>query len=231
MVAIGVIVERKWPARSYPTLPFWRLKGLSFFLLTGLLSPLIAIVCEATFGQARLFDGSRLGFAGGILVGLLAESFGLYWLHRAFHHFDFVFRWVHQLHHSLERVDTFAAVYNHPLEFLTQGTQAAIILSFVVGLPPLEYTVAIGILFGINLFQHMNIRTPRWVGWFIPRPESHNVHHERGVHAFNYSDLPVWDMIFGTYRNPAEFTARTGFYDFASLQMGAMLFGRDVSRK
>jgi len=28
---------------------------------------------------------------------------------------------------------------------------------------------------------------------------------------FNYSDLPVWDMLFGTFRNPRQWRARCGF--------------------
>ena len=63
----------------------------------------------------------------------------------------------------------------------------------------------------------------------IARPESHSVHHQRGVHAFNYSDLPLWDMVFGTFRNPIEFNAECGFWDGASSQMLPMLAGRDVS--
>jgi sterol desaturase/sphingolipid hydroxylase (fatty acid hydroxylase superfamily) len=52
------------------------------------------------------------------------------------------------------------------------------------------------------MFQHANLRTPRWLGYIIQRPESHGIHHERGLHAFNYADLPLWDMVFGTFRNP-----------------------------
>jgi sterol desaturase/sphingolipid hydroxylase (fatty acid hydroxylase superfamily) len=55
------------------------------------------------------------------------------------------------------------------------------------------------------------------------------VHHERGVHAFNYSDLPLWDMVFGTFRNPETWDGEAGFYGGASSRIGEMLIGRDVS--
>jgi sterol desaturase/sphingolipid hydroxylase (fatty acid hydroxylase superfamily) len=80
-----------------------------------------------------------------------------------------------------------------------------------------------------SLFQHANIRTPRWLGYLIQRPEAHGVHHQRGVHAYNYSDLPLWDLVFGTFRNPAVWLEQGGFYDGGSKRTWAMLFGRDIS--
>jgi sterol desaturase/sphingolipid hydroxylase (fatty acid hydroxylase superfamily) len=75
----------------------------------------------------------------------------------------------------------------------------------------------------------MNVRTPRWLGYFIQRPESHTIHHGKGVHRFNYSDLPVFDMVFGTFRNPAGFEMDTGYYDGASARVVDMLLCRDIS--
>ena len=54
------------------------------------------------------------------------------------------------------------------------------------------------------------------------------MHHARGVHAFNYADLPLWDLVFGTFRNPPAFEAETGFWDGASKRVGKLLLGRDV---
>ena len=57
------------------------------------------------------------------------------------------------------------------------------------------------------------MRTPRWLGYLIQRPESHCRHHEFGVHASNYSDLPLWDILFGSFHNPASWEGRAGFSD------------------
>jgi sterol desaturase/sphingolipid hydroxylase (fatty acid hydroxylase superfamily) len=70
------------------------------------------------------------------------------------------------------------------------------------------------------------VRTPRWIGWFFVRPEAHAVHHQRDVHAFNYSDLPLWDILFGTFKNPATFDGEVGFAQPAP--MLKMLAGVDV---
>jgi sterol desaturase/sphingolipid hydroxylase (fatty acid hydroxylase superfamily) len=51
------------------------------------------------------------------------------------------------------------------------------------------------------VFQHANGDTPHGLGYLIQRPQSHAIHHQRGVHAFNYADLSLWDMVFGTFRN------------------------------
>ena len=75
-----------------------------------------------------------------------------------------------------------------------------------------------------------NVRTPRWIGYLLQRPESHSIHHERGVHAYNYADFAPIDMLFGTFRNPQDFVEECGFWDGASRQVGAMLAGRDVGQ-
>ena len=36
------------------------------------------------------------------------------------------------------------------------------------------------------------------------------MHHTRGVHAYNYGNFMLWDILFGTFRNPATFTAPGG---------------------
>jgi sterol desaturase/sphingolipid hydroxylase (fatty acid hydroxylase superfamily) len=80
-----------------------------------------------------------------------------------------------------------------------------------------------------SIFQHGNFHTPRWLGYIVQRPESHSFHHERGVHGRNYSDLPIFDLLFGTFYNPQRFASETGFYDGASKRIADMLRFRDVS--
>ena len=68
----------------------------------------------------------------------------------------------------------------------------------------------------LGIFQHCNVRTPRWLGYFVQRPESHTVHHGKGLHYYNFSDLPVFDVLLGTFRNPPGYEMETGFYLGAS---------------
>jgi hypothetical protein len=83
--------------------------------------------------------------------------------------------------------------------------------------------------FFITLFPHWNVRTPNWAGDFIQRPEEHILHHQRGVHAGNYSDWPFWDKAFGTYRAPVEEPIQVGFATAGFLDPLKMLAFIDVN--
>jgi sterol desaturase/sphingolipid hydroxylase (fatty acid hydroxylase superfamily) len=100
----------------------------------------------------------------------------------------------------------------------------------IVGITPEATVLVIYTTTFLGVFQHSNIRTPRWLGYIIQRPESHSAHHERGVHARNYSDLPLFDILFGTFHNPKDFARETGFYDGASSRVIDMLRWQDVLR-
>ena len=100
----------------------------------------------------------------------------------------------------------------------------------VHGLTPEAGAIAGAFLAFNAAFQHANIRTPRWLGYLVQRPESHGIHHGRGIHRWNYSDLPLWDMVFGTFRNPrAPAPREAGFYTGASAKLAPMLAFRKVS--
>src|SRR5205823_3491246 len=125
----------------------------------------------------------------------------------------FLWRWLHQVHHSPQRIELITSFYKHPLELLANGILSSALVYWVVGLDVPAATLAVTLTGVAELFYHWNVRTPHWVGFLIQRPESHLVHHERDLHALNYSDLPVWDMMFGTFRNPRQDRGVCGFAD------------------
>ncbi len=49
------------------------------------------------------------------------------------------------------------------------------------------------------------------------------------AHRDNYADVPVFDMLFGTFDNPRDFAPENGFYDGASLRLRDMLLFRDIA--
>jgi sterol desaturase/sphingolipid hydroxylase (fatty acid hydroxylase superfamily) len=99
----------------------------------------------------------------------------------------------------------------------------------VLGLEPVAAAL-VGYLIAFNgMFQHWNVRTPQWVGYIIQRPEAHCVHHRLGFHYYNFADLSVIDMVFGTFRNPRQFLGECGFEADADRHLGAMLVLRDVN--
>jgi sterol desaturase/sphingolipid hydroxylase (fatty acid hydroxylase superfamily) len=181
--------------------------------------------------QWSLADGAALGTWGGAAVGVVLYELAHYWYHRAAHRFDWLWRLGHQVHHSAESLDAFGAYYLHPLDAALFTTWAVLVFFPVLGLTPEAGALASAFLAFNAAFQHANIRTPRWLGYLIQRPESHGVHHGRGIHRYNYADLPLWDMVFGTFRNPGrrETPVSAGFYRGASARLGAMLAWRAVT--
>jgi sterol desaturase/sphingolipid hydroxylase (fatty acid hydroxylase superfamily) len=59
-------------------------------------------------------------------------------------------------------------------------------------------------------------------------PELHSVHHELDVHRYNFADLPIWDRMFGTYRDTDSFARACGFPNHNERHLGEMLLFRDV---
>lgn len=218
------------PARVFPKVRFWRLRGLAFFATYLVLSSLLPFVWDGWLGQHRLIDATGLGTFGGAAVGFVAYQLVAYGWHRLMHRSNLLFRWVHQMHHSAERIDIWSAMIFSPIGMAAWTFVGSFALVLVVGVTP-EAALLVALSATLLAFlQHSNLKTPRWLGYFVVRPESHLLHHKRGVHAFNYSDLPVIDMIFGTYQNPHEVEGPAGYYDGASDRILAMTLGRDVTR-
>jgi sterol desaturase/sphingolipid hydroxylase (fatty acid hydroxylase superfamily) len=79
-----------------------------------------------------------------------------------------------------------------------------------------------------EFFYHINVKTPRWVGYVFQRPEMHRVHHQCGRHKNNYGDITWWDMLFGTYENPKEWVHTCGFENEREELLIPMLRFQDV---
>jgi len=56
-------------------------------------------------------------------------------------------------------------------------------------------------------------------------------HHQRGVHARNFGDMPVWDRLFGTYAEPTGDPVEVGFDEGRARQVVAMILCMDVNRR
>jgi len=223
-----MLLERLIPARPLPAVRRWYVKGILFFVIVMLLSGLTPALVAAWVGEWSPLGLASFGTLGGALVTILVSEVLQYAVHRSFHTSNLLWRWVHQLHHSAERLDIPGAAYTHPLEIVIGGVFGTL-ATLALGVTP--DAAALAGFFGVfnAMFQHANIKTPRWLGYLIQRPESHSVHHARGVHAYNYANLPAIDMLFGTFRNPESFVATQGFWDGASRELVGLFTGRDVA--
>ena len=216
-------------ARVLPAVPRWRLKGAAFFLLYFAVATFAPLLWDGLLGRYQLVDGSALPLWAQMLGGLLLLELGIYAWHRTMHNVQPLWRWFHQMHHSAERIDVWGAFYFSPLDMIGWSLLASLVLVLGFGISA-EAAIVINVFTTfLGMLQHANIRTPHWLGYLIIRPESHAAHHERGVHAFNYCDLPLWDMVFGTFKNPRRFDGEAGFWDGASSKLGLMLIGKEIA--
>ncbi|AEE49637.1 sterol desaturase family protein [Haliscomenobacter hydrossis] len=231
MYALLMIYEAIFPARPLPEIKFWRLKGILAFFVFFYLSTYLPLLCADFLPQKPLLDLSGIGVLGGSIAGVLLYEFGLYLWHRAMHSNDLLWRTFHQMHHSAERLDTYGAFFFSPLDMIGFTALGTLCLSIVLGLPPQSVTVFLLVTNFFSIFQHANIRTPQWLGYLIQRPESHGYHHAQNIHQYNYSDLPIFDIIFGTFHNPRTFEHENGFYPGASERVADMLMFKDISKQ
>lgn len=230
MYALLMLYEALFPARVLPKIRFWKIRGIVSFFLFFYLSSYLPLLWAQWLPQTQLVDLSGLGVAQGAVAGILLYEFGMYIWHRAMHSSDFLWRIFHQMHHSAERLDTWGAFYFSPMDMAGFTALGTLCFSVVMGLDPKAVTVVLLVTNFFSIFQHANIRTSQWLGYLIQRPESHGYHHAQGIHRHNYSDLPLFDIIFGTFYNPKTFEHNNGFYKGASGRVLDMLLFRDINR-
>lgn len=226
-----LLLDLVWPRRtSYRAPRWWRTRALLVTACNFALALAIGSCWGRIAGGGSLLPGAALGTAGGAALAVLVYELVHYAYHRLAHSWEPLWRAAHQMHHSAESLDAFGAYYLHPLDNLFFTSWSSLVFFPLLGISPAAGAWAAAFLTFSALFQHANVRTPRWLGYFIQRPESHHLHHQRGRHRSNYSDLPLWDMVFGTFENPAEVEGEAGFWHGASSQLGGLLLGRDLSQ-
>ncbi len=221
--------EQIFPGRKLPVVKYWRLKGLIAFFVFFFLSSYLPMFINPYLEPYRLLDLTGLGTGWGALVAVLLYEFGVFVWHYLMHRSNFLWKTFHQMHHSAERLDTYGAFFFSPLDMIGWTVLGSICFSLIAGLNPQAITIMLLVTNFFSIFQHANIKTPQWLGYIVQRPESHTYHHARGIHKLNYSDLPLFDIIFGTFRNPKHFEHETGFYNGASERILEMITAKDIS--
>jgi sterol desaturase/sphingolipid hydroxylase (fatty acid hydroxylase superfamily) len=225
-----MLVEMRQPGRAWPQVSGWWVRALLLNGVQGVMVLLAGVVWDPWLARHRLWSATEFGVTNGAILGYLVITFIYYWWHRWRHEVSFLWRWFHQVHHSPQRIEIVTSFYKHPLEIFANSILSSVIVYLGVGLEPAAAAEAV-LLSGLaELFYHWNVRTPYWVGFFFQRPESHCVHHQEDVHSYNFSDLPLWDMLFGTFRNPRSWNVHCGFGADRETRLMAMLLGHDVKQ-
>lgn len=226
--AVFLIWERVAPGRPLPPVSGWYGRALLINFTQLAITLATGQLWIHLFGDSSVLQisGWDLPVAEGFLAWFVG-TFAFYWWHRLRHR-DGFWQVFHQIHHSPSRIEILTSFYKHPLEILVNSVLAGLILYPLLGASLLgafwyNFFAATG-----EYFYHANVRTPRWLRYFIQTPELHSIHHQYDVHGFNYSDIPLWDRLFGTYRDTVEFTPRCGFPEGAEQRLPEMLRFRDV---
>jgi sterol desaturase/sphingolipid hydroxylase (fatty acid hydroxylase superfamily) len=224
-------VERRYTARKFEPIRRWQLQGIAFLIVVLAIGSLTPLLLPLTWFREHALASLQGAAWAEIPTGLLVSSFVGYWFHRAEHRFTWLWRASHQMHHSPSSVDIAGAFFTHPIEVLLKVSISTTVCILLLGLGPLQTSVVGLIGAMLSLFAHWNINTPHWLGYLIPRPESHILHHARDRPARNYADLPIWDLLFGTFENPrSAWQGKVGFQTNADSGFWAMVLMRNAEK-
>jgi sterol desaturase/sphingolipid hydroxylase (fatty acid hydroxylase superfamily) len=226
--ALFFTAERVFPGRKLPPSRGWYWRVLLVNLMQLAITLATARLWIKIFGETSLLRLRvwNMPFAEGF-VGWFVGTFFFYWWHRIRHAKGF---WLafHQVHHSPSRIEVVTSFYKHPVEIFSDAVLSALVLYPLLGCSMMgafwyNFFGATG-----EYFYHANLKTPRWLRYIIQTPELHSIHHQYDVHKYNFGDIPIWDRLFGTYKDTTTFVDRCGFPEGAEQRLGDMLRFKDV---
>ncbi|MFP1632853.1 sterol desaturase family protein [Zhengella sp. ZM62] len=186
--------------------------NLSMAVLSTILLRLVfpaAAVGTALWAESRgwgLFPALGVPpLVAGILAFVILD-FAVWLEHWASHKIPLLWRF-HRMHHADTGFDLTTALRFHPAEILVSMVwKAAIVV--LLGPPVVAVLVFEIVLNATAMFNHANARLPlkldRVLRLFLVTPDMHRVHHSswQPETDSNYGfNLPVWDRLFGTYRD------------------------------
>ena len=222
-----LFLERIFPGRELPHSKGWYTRAILINLAQLAITVSTVRVWIVVFGDFSIFKLSmwHMPVAEGF-VGWFVGTFFFYWWHRLRHAKGW---WLvfHQIHHSPSRIELVTSFYKHPIEIFADAFLSAVVLYPILGcslIGAFWYN-----FFGTGeYFYHANVKTPPWLRYFIQTPELHSIHHQFDVHKFNYGDIPLWDRLFGTYKDATTFVPHCGFPAGAEEKLLLMLAFKDV---
>ena len=141
-----------------------------------------------------------------VVLAVIALDFIIYLQHVLFHAVPVLWQ-LHRVHHADLDLDATSGVRFHTLEILLSlGIKVAAVV--VLGAPALAVVIFEVLLNATSMFNHANVRMPRWLDrvlrWVVVTPDMHRVHHSIHPHETNSNfgfNTPWWDYLLGTYRD------------------------------
>lgn len=189
---------RRWPANL----------GIVLFngLMVRLLLPAGAVgaalwASEQGWGLLNLLE---LPYWATLLIAVIFLDLVIYLQHLVMHAVPLLWR-LHMVHHADRDIDVTTGLRFHPIEiFLSMLVKIVVVM--LIGAPAVAVVIFEVILNGMAMFNHSNVKLPRWldsgIRTLLVTPDMHRVHHSvikcetNSNYGFN---LSVWDRLFGTY--------------------------------
>lgn len=139
-----------------------------------------------------------------VTLAVILLDMAIYGQHVASHKIPMLWR-VHRVHHADRDIDATTGIRFHPIEIvLSMVYKFAVVI--LLGAPALGVFIFEVLLNGSAMFNHANVRLPRWLDsalrWIVVTPDMHRVHHSVIVKETdsNYGFcLSIWDRMFQTY--------------------------------
>jgi len=153
--AIGLAmlaVEYAHPGRKFPTVPGWLIRAIAINAVQVGSIVAAGLLWNGWMRHHQVWSADGFGTIGGALFGYLALTFVFYWWHVARHRSDFLWRWLHQMHHSAQRLELLTAFYKRPAEIVTDSLISSALLYVVLGLQPMAAAFAM-VLSGLANFS------------------------------------------------------------------------------
>ena len=213
LIAATTLLERARPFNAqWLTQPASETRtDLAYIALASLPDRLTRIVIEA--GVIMLLAWSSLQqparpaieSIGLALLAFVLADLGKYAIHRASHHWPWLWRF-HLAHHQPDRLTALNALRLHPVNLAYNAAIDTLPL-VLLGVAPQWAAVMATVRATVGVLQHANVELETGRQWLVNAPSYHRTHHDVDVREANHnfaSTLLVWDRLFGTlHRAPA----------------------------
>lgn len=202
--------ERLRPARPVDKFAELKLDLLSFglaVLMARLSRRTVDALVAAVAPDFVLSSLDRVrAWPGGVKIALaiVIVDFAIYWIHRAQHRFELLWR-THKWHHSIREMYWFSGFRTSFAHSFLYNVPQTVIPIQLLHLSPLQTGLGYAIGLFIQFWEHTNVRVNiGWLKHIFITPQYHRVHHAATVHrGKNFgTTFSLWDRLFGTYVDP-----------------------------
>jgi sterol desaturase/sphingolipid hydroxylase (fatty acid hydroxylase superfamily) len=211
-----LVLESCFPARKSKLTKRVRWLGnFSLLIISSVVARLLVpigvtgIALYASSQGLGLFNNINLPYWLIITLSVLLLDLMIYWQHRLFHLVPMLWRF-HKVHHADSHIDASTGLRFHPIEILLSIFLKGLAV-LLLGVPAIAVIIFEVALNGFALFNHANIRLPRWLEYplraILITQVLHRIHHSQVVEETNSNygfSVSWWDRLFGSYKSQAN---------------------------